>query len=158
MAPVRSGVSRSTSFSRSRHRRRTPSAVRRARVQDAQNGAVTEEMKPMSPCAPGMWKRRASPSSLPSLDFQRAELAFDALLDLRGSDHLAGLHVGHAGEGHHLDEAHLPGTVDGQRGEVDHILLVVALDHHRVELDRAQARPVPPPGCRPRHPPACPSG
>ena len=42
--------------------RRTPSAVSWARVQAAQNGTVTEEMNPISPCAPGMRKMRASPS------------------------------------------------------------------------------------------------
>ena len=52
-APGRSGVSKSTSSSRSRQRRSLPSAVSRSRLHPSQNGSVTLLMKPSCPTAPG---------------------------------------------------------------------------------------------------------
>src|SRR6185295_5623663 len=43
-------------------------------------------------------------------------------------------------ERHGLDEAHVPGAIEGQRRERDDVLLVEAGRDHGVELDRAQAR------------------
>ena len=71
---------------------------------------------------------------------QVAERVFDAFLDFGGGDHLSGLDVGCAGEGHHFDEAHLPGTVNGQAGKIHHVVFVVAAHHHRVEFDGRQPR------------------
>ena len=62
-------------------------------------------------------------------------------LDFCGGDHLFELEIGGAGKGHHLDEAHLPGMFEGQARQVDHIGLVVAAHHHRIELDRGQTQP-----------------
>ena len=56
-----------------------------------------------------------------------------------------------------LDEAHVPGALERERGERHDVVVVEAADHHRVELDRARARRPRRPRCRPRSPRACPS-
>ncbi len=72
--------------------------------------------------------------------FHIAKRILDAFLDLFGGDDLSRLDVRHTREGHHLDEAHLPGTVEGEAGESHHIVFVVAAHDYRVEFDGRESR------------------
>ncbi len=61
--------------------RSIPSDVSRALLQDEQKGALTDDMNPISPFAPGALKIRASPSNCPLFcDSSRPQRLFDPCL------------------------------------------------------------------------------
>ena len=140
LAPERNGVSKSTSLSRSRHSLSRPSAVSRARVQVAQKGWVTDEIRPISPCAPGRRKSRALTVKMATVDdHQGADRLLNQPPDLLVGHDLLCLQLGGDAKRHHLDETYLPGVVEGQPGQRGDVGLIEAPHDDSIKLDRSQA-------------------
>ena len=139
-APSRSGSRRSVSCRLNRQVRSLPSAVRRMRLQSAQNGSETGLMKPISPrpsrkrqTLRGRVRARAATGS-------SGWTAVDHRADLGAGQH-AVLRPGVVGvERHELDEAHLVGLAPRQLRERQHLVLGEAAHRDAVDLDRAELR------------------
>jgi hypothetical protein len=68
-----------------------------------------------------------------------AELGFDARNQFATRYHAVVGNFGDAGEGHHLDEANIPGPFAGQGRHIDDIVVVESTHHHHVEFDGQQS-------------------
>src|SRR5215207_4285910 len=115
VAPARRGVRRSHSSIEKRQVRSWPSAVRRMRLQVAQNGSLTGLMKPISPT--------------PSANRNRCEVE-DAFA----------LPVAIGVQGHELDPADDVAGPAPPLGKLDDVVLAEAAYPERVHLDRPDAR------------------
>ena len=137
LAPARIGSRRSVSLSEKRQVRSMPSAVRRMRLQSPQNGSLTGEMKPISPCPSAKRQRRAVPwRSRPT-----ASSGYAASISRRISSfgqHLVGAPRAVGVERHELDEPHHVGRAAGELGEAHDLVLGEVLERDHVDLDRAQ--------------------
>ncbi len=130
----------SVSSSANRQLRSLPSDVSRIRLQLAQNGRLTEAMKPTTSTAVGVLviERRRTRDPGPARAIADRILAARRSMDLGGKQDLLSLPVMAGVERHVLDEPQLQPVPPGKLRQRDHVVLGLAPNRDGVDLHRVE--------------------